>query len=355
MIGVQRRRPRTRGRASAALVVLALTAATAGAAPADRLERFRALAGGGLSLAQVVDSDAAVDAYREAYALIDDEIVDSLASGSVFASTEFLQDRLDGFAEAWGGASLRLTPVGRLLVGAFTLGQSVAANSVRVYGRLRGEPALLAAFSREGRPSVIALPMAASGAQFFAAWEGGPSGRGTRPLRIDLVRQHSDGARVEWTTASLFPDGLDARAWTVRGPEVRMRYTTRYPGWVPGCDGQTEQEDVYRIQPAGPMARVSRVVHAAWHREMRAAAARLFEALATHDVPTLALLVPDPALRGRLPALAAEPACDAVDGPARDVVSVAASAPPGNRPWSLTFRRVAGRWTLAGAAAVVAR
>src|SRR2546429_7409496 len=38
------------------------------------------------------------------------------------------------------------------------------------------------------------------------------SGRGTRPLRVDLVRAHADGVRVTWSTATLFPDGLHARA-----------------------------------------------------------------------------------------------------------------------------------------------
>ena len=351
---VPRRQSQTRALASAALVVLAAAASTAIAAPAERLERFRALAVGELSLAQILDGEAAVDAYREAYAIIDEEIVESLTSGSVFASPEFVQDRLDGFAEAWGGASLRLTRAGSVLVGAFTLGQATVANSVRVYGRLRGEPALLAAFSRDGHPSVVALPGSPTIAQFFAAWEGGASGRGIRSLRIDLVRQQGDSARVVWSTASLFPHGLEARAWMVRGREVRVRYTTRYPGWTPGCDSQTEQEDVYRLQAPSTMTRVSRVVHDAWHRELRGAAARLFEALATRDAATLASLVPDRVLRARLPMLAPESACDASDGPAHDAVSVAATA-PGNRPWSLTFRREAGRWTVAAAAPVVPR
>jgi len=353
MVDVQRRRLLTRALASAALAVLALVAATGVAAPADRLERFRALAAGGLSLGLVIDGDAAVDAYREAYALIDDEIVDSLASGSVFSSTEFLQERLDGFAEAWGGAALRLTRVGRLVVGAFTLGQPMAANSVRVYGRVRGEPALLSAFSREGRPKVLALPASSAGAQFLVTWEEATAGRGARALRVDLMREHGDGARVAWSTASVFPDGLSARAWSVRGGDLRVRYTTRYPGWIPGCEGQTEQEDVYRLQPAGTMLRISRVVHDGWYREVGAVAERLFDALARGDTATLAVLVPDPAVRGRLPVLVAEPACDAVDGPAHTAVSVAASA-PGDRPWSLTFRRLAGGWKLIAAAPVVA-
>ena len=58
--------------------------------------------------AQILESDAPAEAYREIYAVLDDEIVESLASGGPFASLAFLQDRLDSFADAWGGASLRL-------------------------------------------------------------------------------------------------------------------------------------------------------------------------------------------------------------------------------------------------------
>ena len=74
----------------------------------DRLDRFRELAASRLGLVQILDTDDPAEAFREIYALLDDEIVESLASGGPFASVEFLQDRLDTFAEAWGGASLRL-------------------------------------------------------------------------------------------------------------------------------------------------------------------------------------------------------------------------------------------------------
>src|SRR5258707_683384 len=162
--------------------------------------------------------------------------------------------------------------------------------------------------------------------QFLAAWEGAPSGRGTRPLRVDLVRAHADDVRVTWSTATLFPDGLHARAWAVRPGEIRLRYELRYPGWTPGCDGQTEQEDVYRLAPAqSTLTRVSRQQHNAWHRDLHAAVARLFAALAEGDEPSLATVVPDAALRARLPALGPEPACDAADG-GRETVSAAAAS-----------------------------
>jgi len=54
--------------------------------------------------------------------------------------------------------------------------------------------------------------------------------------------------------------------------------------------------------------------------------------------------------RSGVPALSAEPACDATDG-ARESVSIAATGPE-RRPWSLTFRRTGPRWRLIGASIV---
>ncbi|HXU87434.1 MAG TPA: hypothetical protein VFQ62_01145 [Methylomirabilota bacterium] len=339
---------------AASLVVLFLAgtcAVATGRAAPDRLDRFRELARSRLGLAELVDPENPAEAYRDIYALLDEEIVESLTSGGVFASLEFLQDRIDAFGEAWGGAHIRLARVGRLLVGAFRLTEGSTGNSVRVYGPLREESALLATLYRDGRPTLHSLPPGADGPQFIAAWEGSLSGRGTRELRIDLLRAHADGVRVAWTTASLFPDGLYARAYVVRPPEIRIRYELHYPGWIPGCEGQTEQEDVYRVVP-GPAAvtRVGRQQHNPWHRELHAAVSNLFAALAAGDESAIASLVPDRDLRARLPALAADPACDAADG-TRESVSIAATGPE-RRPWSLTFRRAGVRWRLTGASVV---
>jgi hypothetical protein len=327
-------------------------AVVAARAPADRLERFRDLARTRLGLAELVDPDNPAEAYREIYALLDEEIVESLASGGVFASIEFLQDRLDAFGEAWGGAHIRLLKLGRLTIGAFRLTDGGAGNSVRVYGRLRDEAALLATMYRGGRPTLHPLPAGAEGLQLVAAWEGAPSGRGTREIRIDLVRAHDDGVRVAWSTAPLFPDGLYARSYAVRVPDIRVRYELHYPGWTPGCDGQTEQEDIYRVVP-GPAAvtRVARQQHNVWHRDLHVTVNGFFTALAAGDDAALASVVPDRELRARLPALSAEIACDAADS-GREAVSIAATGPD-RRPWSLTFRRAGTRWRLTGAAPVL--
>ena len=339
----------------ALLALAALGADALGAAGLpDRLERFRELA---LSRQRVLqlDGDTPTDVYREMYALLDEEIVENLASGGPFASTGFLQDRLDAFGDAWGAAALGVVRVGRLVVGAFQLSDVASVNTVRVYGRFRGEPALLTTIHRDGQPSVSPLPAAPGGVpQFLAAWEGEASGRGTRALRLDLVRQEGDGVRVAWSTADLFGDTLLARSYAVRGAEVRVRYELRYPGWTPGCEGQTEAEDVFRLAPAtGVFSRVSRTYHDAWHRELHEVVTGFFSALGAGDADRLSTLVPDGPLRRRLPArLRPEPACDAPEGgPTPRAVSVAAR--DDRVPWGLVFRHAGDGWRLVRAAPVL--
>src|SRR5207253_1707318 len=172
--------------------------------------------------------------------------------------------------------------------GAFQLADTTDVNTVRVYGRLHGEAALLGTLHREGRPVVHRAASAPGEApQFVAAWEGAPSGRGTRALRLELARQVGDGVRVVWSTAELFPDGLLARSYSVRPKEIRVRYELRYPGWTPGCEARTEAEDLYRLVPdTGVFARTSRTYHQPWHRELHATVWRLFEALGGGDQAT---------------------------------------------------------------------
>jgi hypothetical protein len=343
--------------AAAALAVSLFAAAgtTTAGSVVDRLDRFRELVSGRLGAAHVLDDPAARDTYREVYALLDEEIVESLNSGGVFASTAFLQDRLDGFSDAWGGAAARIVRLGPLTVGVFQLGERTAGNSVRVYGRLRDEVALLTATARDGRPTLFPLAPGPGGAvQFLVAWDEAPSGIGARPVRLDVMRQHADGVRVVWSTADIYPDTLMAREYTVRGSELRVRYQLRYPGWVPGCEGQTEQEDVLRLTPAtGTYTRVAQRSFDGWHRELRAAATQLFAAVATSDRRTLTALVPDVKVRERLPRkLESEPVCDAPSGTRGEQVAVAASDGDG-APWTLLFQRDGCRWRVNAALRVI--
>lgn len=313
--------------------------------PIDRLERFRDLAGNRLAPLQLGAGSRSAEDEREIEALLDEEIVQNLASGGLFASEGFLQDRLDGFAEAWGGASFRALKVGRVVVVACYLGEG-GANSVRVYGARGSEPALLGTVRREARPALHRLPAAPRApAEFLVAWEGAASGRGTRELRLDVVRLRGDDVKVAWSTAQMFPDGLTARDYRVRGGDVTIRYELSYPGWAPGCADQTEGEDVYRFAAErGTLVRVSRRRVNEWHAGLHDFVTKILAAVAKADRAALGRLVPDPKLRGALPPrLDRDSACDARDpgGP----VSVAAVGAEG-RPWTLTFVRAGARWRL---------
>jgi hypothetical protein len=237
----------------------------------------------------------------------------------------------------------------------FQLGERAMGNSVRVYGRLREEVALLTATAREGRPTLFPLAAGAGGAvQFLVAWDESPSTTGARPVRLDVMRQHADGVRVVWSTAEVYPDTLMVREYAVRGPELRVRYQLRYPGWVAGCDGQTEQEDVFRLTPAtGTYTRTGQRSFDGWHRELRAAASQLFTAVATSDRRALTALVPDARVRERLPRkLESEPVCDAATGSRSEQVAVAATDGDG-APWTLLFHRDGGRWRVSAASRVI--
>ena len=354
-----------------ALCALALCAPAAGAA--DRLERFRALAAGDLAVAQL-DGGSEVDrVVSELYALVDEEIVESLESGAPFSSIEFIQERLDGFAGAWGGAVFRvLRPAagpGRpsLTVAVLSLTGIAGSGSMRVYGRGPSGVLPLRSATYDGLPEVYPWPAARDGApQWLMSWTGAASGRGVRPLRLELWRQRGGDATRAWSTADLFPDGLWASAVAVRRGEISVRYELRYPGWKPGCDGQTEQEDTYHIAGELPALARRQIVNG-WHRDLGTAVDRFFAALGGRDARRLSELVPDPRVRSRLPAsLRPEPACEALSPDTPGIVVVAATdegstagaagkapaRPPS--PWSLWWTRAAGgTWRLSAAEPVL--
>jgi hypothetical protein len=127
------------------LAVFLAAAAPAWAGPSgDRLDRFREIAAARLSV--VEDMGGALDpaSQAEVDAILDAEVLDSLAAGGPFASIEFIRERLEAFGETWGGAALRAEPLGGgLLAGRFRLSAKGVGNSVRVYGQRQGRPALL--------------------------------------------------------------------------------------------------------------------------------------------------------------------------------------------------------------------
>ena len=339
--------------ASLAIACLAVaTTATAAAGP-DRLERFRDIAQSGLATIDVAGAERAGAALREIYELLDEEIVESLGSGGVFASQAYLQDRLDAFNAAWGATVLKLVKLGNVLVGTFRLSDALTGNSVRVYGRAHGEPALLGAIHHDGAPTVHVMPPAGGAPQFLVTWAGNMSARGTQPVRIELFRIGGSGVQMAWTSPAAFVDEPLVRSYRVRNGDVVLRYELHYPGWTPGCAGQTEQEDVFRYVAAKRTFTVAgRQVHAAAHREFHGVVERLLSAVNRKDDKTLAELVPDPKLRARLPGvIARESACDAAES--ATTVSVAVTAGADKRPWTLSFRRIGPAWRLAAADPVI--
>jgi len=348
-----------------ALVLVVAATAWAAAAPAwagpagDRLERFREIAAARLSV--VEDTGGALDPATqvELDALLDGEVLDSLRVGGPFASIGFIRERLDAFGEVWGGASLRIEPLGGgLLAGRFRLSAKGVGNSVRLYGSAKGKPALLRAWQEDGVPEVYpwAAP-AGGGAEILVSWSGTPTGWGSWPLRLDLWRVRDGVVSPLWRSAERYPEGLWVSQLDIKAGRVSLRHELRYTGWKPGCDVQAEQEDRYRTDPRGRLTLVSRQVFNGWHRELGRSATRFFSALASGDRKTLAELAPDAALRAGLPAgLSPEAACDAQnpDTPGTAVVAAAAPLPDGRRaPWSLWWSRGRSGWRLTGAAPVL--
>ncbi len=335
-------------------LALSLAGFSLPATATDRLERFRQLAASRLSALELSGSDSSGEVFREIYALLDDEILESLAAGGVFASEGFLQERLGAFNDAWGGSAFRVLnlPGGNLTIGSFQLSTGAGGNSVRVYRRVRNRAERLAAIYREGIPHLFLMPSTRAGsAQFLAAWVGPVSPRGTPALRIELWRHEGTRVRVAWSTADLLGADFDAISHAVRGQELIVRYAARYPGWKPGCEGQTEQEDHYRYVPTSEtFLLVRRRVDNGWHRELHATVERFLAALRQGDAPALSVLGLFPQLARRLPArLEPEPVCDAPDGLSARVVTVSAVAPGDPRPWGLRFRRTRQGWRFAGA------
>ncbi len=339
------------------------------AAPADRLDRFQELVQRHLAGPEPPGSEAAGRDMAEIYALVDAEVLENLQSGGPFASAAFLQERLEGFGVAWGGALFRIVRVERpggarpLTLGLFSLAGVPRSGSLRIYGSSGSGTgsaiALLGEVTDDGKPEVHAWPAGRGGApRFVVSWAGAGSGDGSGPLRVELWSAERDGApRRLWSSATQFPDGLWVSNWDVKAGVIVLRRELRYPGWKPGCPDQAEEDLTYGAgAAAGELALVKRRPINGWHRELGAATARLFDALAARDRRALGELVPDGALRRRLPeSLVAEPACDTISAAAGSPVIVAATAEEGGRPvpWALTWRRGPGGWRLTGAAPVL--
>jgi len=341
-----------------ALVLVSAATAWAGSA-GDRIERFREIAAARLSVVEDTGGPLDPASQAELDALLDGEVLDSLRVGGPFASVEFIRERLTAFADAWGGASLRIDPLGGgVLAGRFRLSAKGVGNSVRLYGSAKGTPALLRAWQEDGVPEVY--PWAASGgggAEILVSWSGPATGWGSWPFRVEIWRVRNGVVSSVWRSVDRYPEGLWVTQVDINPGRVNLRHEVRYPGWKPGCDVQAEQEDRYRADPRGGLTLVSRQLFNGWHRELQRSATRFFSALASGDRKALVELAPDAGLRARLPVgLLAEAACDSQnpDTPGIAVVAAAAPLPDGRRaPWSLWWSRGPSGWRLTGAAPVL--
>jgi|KBSSwiStaDraftv2_1062776.scaffolds.fasta_scaffold31308_2 hypothetical protein len=347
-----------RGAVLAALILV--SAATDGGA-IDRLSRVEELRG--VLSATGETAPAELDAaLAMLFSLADDEIIENLAAGEPFASTAFIQERLDAFMAAWGGAGFRVHRLGAaggtgaLTVGVFTLPGPAPRGFVRVYGRRRdGEVTRLAAITHDGTPELHHWAAARDGApQLLMTWLGAASGSDGRALEIELWRRGGrDGVERRWGSSALFPDGVQALGFAVKGDRVTIRYEAPYAGRKPGCQGQTELVDLYRPDVRREnLVLVRRGIVNGWHRELQAAVGRVLLALETGDSATLGALVPDRALALRLPrTLTREPACDeaAPGTPTSATVAVTEERSGRRVPWSLVWRRARTGWRLTAA------
>ena len=355
-------RPPRFARRLAVALLCAGWAATAPAGAQDRLERFRAVAREELAVA--TDAAERERAVSQLYELVDGEVLDSLHGEEPFSSLVFIRDRLDAMMEAWGGATLRVLRIpaagarGPVTVGLYSLTGVEGSGSLRLYAGSGPSATLAAASTHDGLLDAQVWPAGPDRvARVLALWSGPPAVQGVRALRAELWESR-EGDRVQpaWTTSSQWPEGLWVSDWRTQPGELVLRYQPRYPGWKPGCIGQTEQEEHYRLTPSGTLALARRQVLNAWHRDLGAVADRLFRALAADDATALARVVPAPTVRGRLPrGLVAEPVCEQPPaGPRAEVTMAATELREGRRvPWTLSWMRGGAGWQLVGARPVL--
>ena len=346
------------------VLVAAVLAGVATPSPAvDRLEHFLTVARDRLAVA--VDGVERERAVGELYEVVDAEVLDSLRGDEPFSALGFIRERLDAMTDSWGGATLRVLRIpaagGRvpLTLGLYSLTGVEGSGSLRVYAGTGPGAVLAASSTHDGLLDVRVWPAGADRvARVLAVWSGPATAHGERSLHAELWEgRERDRVARAWSTATQWPEGLRVSDWRTQSGALVVRYEPRHPGWKPGCADQLEHEDHYRLTAGGGLALARRQVSNGWHRELGAATARFFRALAEDDPRTLGLLVPAPAVRARLPRhLVAEPVCEQA-GPAgpRGRVTVAATEVRDGRlvPWALAWTRGPAGWRLHAAAPVL--
>src|SRR5262249_2390125 len=151
-------------------------------------------------------------------------------------------------------------------------------GSLRLYGQSPEGRGPLASTSHEGIVEAREWPDAS---HVLASWSGIEAGRGSRPLHLELWRLlPAAGPPRAWNSGDAVPDELRAIGFVTRKDQLVVRYEVRYPGWKPGCQDQTEHEDMFRRSAGNVgLTLVRRRIVNAWHRELQSAVTRLFAAL----------------------------------------------------------------------------
>ncbi len=249
-----------------------------------------------------------------------------------------------------------LVRVGRLMVGAFQMSDAPGVNSVRVYGRLGGEAALLTTLSREGRPTRLSVGAGARrprpvrrrlGRARHGPRHPQPAPRPRPPARrrppgrlvVDRpVSRRADGARV------LGARQRDPRALRARLSRSRTRAARDRPrpktcsaprrraarSSVARRASSTAGIESFGRRWPSSSTRWRRVTRRAWRS----------------SCPTSTFAV------GFRPACGPTPHATRADSAANpQSVSVAATAE--RTPWALTFQRGGARWRLVAAGPVL--
>ena len=87
---------------ASALLALVMAGSAVPAPPGDRLERFKELA---RQYAEVPDPPVDDPLLSELFGVVDEEVIENLRAGGLFASVAFIQQRLEAFSDEWGGGS----------------------------------------------------------------------------------------------------------------------------------------------------------------------------------------------------------------------------------------------------------
>ena len=216
---------------------------------------------------------------RELFALADEEIVENLATGGPFASPDFIQERLEAFMSAWGGASFR---VHRLASGAcadIADGRRVRRAGSRAVGlraRVRAPPRRDDRAARRDRARRHArAPPLAGGARRRAAVRRDVVRRGVGSRRAPAARRAV--ARAAATASSgcgrrprRFP--MDCPRRRSRSRTERSRSATsslsRLEAGLRPPDG-ARRTSIGRMRGAPGLVLSRRNVVNGWHRDLQ--------------------------------------------------------------------------------------